>query len=111
MKASIKTIDIQTKEWFDKINGNSYFSSEITINYGLNTQKKLYVPFEYGYGSHSEDVCFQKIKKEINKNILKDYTRGLWSFCQDNKILFRSSKQENCLKRELLTEKDISQIN
>ena len=31
----LKTIDIQAKEWFDKANGNSYFSGEITLNFGM----------------------------------------------------------------------------
>jgi len=109
MKASIKTIDIQAKEWFDKTYGNSYFSAEITINYGLKSQKTFYVPFEYGYGSHFEDVCFKKIKKEINKKIFKNSSKmlSLWSFCRDHNIVYRAYKQENCKKRELLTEKDI----
>ena len=36
MKArNIKTIDVNCKEWFDKLNGNSYFAGTISINYGL----------------------------------------------------------------------------
>ena len=30
----IKTIDVNCLEWFDKINGNSYFAGEIIVNYG-----------------------------------------------------------------------------
>ena len=37
----IKTIDIQAKEWFDKVNGNSYFSANVTINYGHENQKNI----------------------------------------------------------------------
>ena len=107
MKASIKTIDINAKEWFDKTYGNSYFSAKIVINYGLKSQKTLYVPFQYGYGSHIEHVSFQKIKKEINKKILKNSGTSLWTFCSKNNILKRVNIQENCKKRELLTEKDI----
>ena len=29
------------KEWFDKVNGNSYFSSDVTLNYGMNNQKTI----------------------------------------------------------------------
>ena len=31
----VKTIDVQVKEWFDKVNGNSYFAGIITINFGM----------------------------------------------------------------------------
>ena len=111
MRAAIKTIDIDAKEWFDKTYGNSYFSAKIVINYGLKSQKSLFVPFEYGYGNHSENVCFDKIKKSINKKIFKNCDSfSLWSFCQDNGILYRYSKQENCLKRELLTEKQVKNL-
>ena len=43
-QTTIKTIDIQAKEWFDKVNGNSYFSAIATINYGLQDQKTINVP-------------------------------------------------------------------
>jgi hypothetical protein len=35
----INTIDIQAKEWFDRINGNSYFSGQVTLDYGQETEK------------------------------------------------------------------------
>ena len=67
MKASkIKTIDITAKEWFDKINGNSYFSAEVIINYNLKNTITINLPFQYGYGDHYKDVTFQEIKKELN---------------------------------------------
>jgi hypothetical protein len=103
MRAKIKTIDIQAKEWFDKINGNSYFSAIININYGLKSQTYLELPFQYGYGDHYRDMAFKAIKKNINKAILKavDKHQALWYFCQENDIILRCSKHENCLKREL----------
>jgi len=102
MKSKIKTIDIQAKEWFDKVNGNSYFSATICINYGLKSQTYLELPFQYGYGDHYVDQAFESIKKNINKSILKTLdTMQLWRFCNEHNIILRTSKQENCLKREL----------
>ena len=46
----LKTIDIKAKEWSDKINGNSYFSSDVTLNYGMDSQEVIKLPFQYGYG-------------------------------------------------------------
>ena len=48
----LKTIDIEAKEWRDKINGNSYFSSDVTLNYGMDSQEIIKLPFQYGYGDH-----------------------------------------------------------
>jgi len=37
---------VECREWFDKINGNSYFSARIWINGG----QVAILPFQYGYG-------------------------------------------------------------
>lgn len=98
----IKTIDIQAKEWFDKVNGNSYFSANITINYGMKTQKTIFLPFQYGYGSHYQDVAGKELLKlKLVKQKLNSTYFSLWRYCEDNKIILRTSKRENCLKREL----------
>lgn len=101
----IKTIDIQAKEWFDKVNGNSYFSANVTLNFGLPTQKNIFLPFQYGYGSHYQDMAFKAIESEkLIKGVIhhnNGSSEGLWQFCERNKIILRTSKRENCLKREL----------
>lgn len=103
MKAKIQTIDVQAKEWFDKVNGNSYFSAKIAINFGLKSQVNLFLPFQYGYGNHYEHEAFKKIQKEVNKKELKNLDKfySISRFCSDNGIILRCSKKENCLKREL----------
>ena len=40
-----------TKEWFDKANGNSYFSTRIE---DIQNDRMFILPFQYGYGSQSE---------------------------------------------------------
>lgn len=52
MKVSdIKTIDVQTKTWFDKVNGNTYFAQRITLNFGMDNEFEFINPFQYGYSS------------------------------------------------------------
>ena len=94
----IKTIDINAKEWFDKLNGNSYFSAIITLNYKLDDEKILNLPFQYGYGEQYEHETFNEIIKVLD---LKTEIKVLWKYCEENKIILRSNKQKNCLKREL----------
>lgn len=96
----IKTIDIQAKEWFDKINGNSYFSMNITINFGMSDQESFYVPIQYGYGDQYRHEAFEELQKRsfIPK---QDGMAQMWKYYQDNNIIVRYSKQENCKKRDL----------
>jgi hypothetical protein len=100
----MKTLDIQAKEWFDRANGNSYFSAQITIDFGYKSQKTIYIPFEYGYGDHYLDMAFQKLVK-LKLIRLKESEKGynLPYFCRDlRNIKLRYSKQENCLKRDVI---------
>lgn len=96
-----KTIDIKAKEWFDKVNGNSYFCGTIILNYGLNNEETFLMPFQYGYGSQYEYEA-QMTLNQFNK-ISSDFVeyQSLYSYCKENNIILRSSLKENCLKREL----------
>jgi len=101
----IKTIDINAKEWFDKINGNSYFSAVITINYGMKSAKILNMPFQYGYGDHYIDMANKKLSddKYINTQRRDNGTYpALYQYCTDNNIILRYNIQRNCKKRELM---------
>jgi hypothetical protein len=42
----IRSVFVECREWFDKVNGNSYFSARIWINGG----QVAIIPFSYGYG-------------------------------------------------------------
>jgi hypothetical protein len=95
----LKTIDINAKEWFDKINGNSYFSGEITLNYGTKTEKTIKMPFQYGYGEHYTQEAGARLTEAGYIKTEKNFC--LWRYCRDNKIILRTSKQENCKKRDL----------
>lgn len=96
----IKTIDVQAKEWFDKVNGNSYFGALVTINYGMKTQKQFSLPFQYGYGDHYKEMAKDELVKR--KLIKAESNQELWRYCQDNNIILRASKHENCRKRDVL---------
>ena len=64
MKLSqLKTIDINAKQWRDKINGNSYFSSDVTLNYGMKNEKVIKLPFQYGYGNAYVYESLREIQK------------------------------------------------
>ena len=103
MKANnIKTINVNCKEWFDKVNGNSYFDGTIIINCGRKDEKEINIPFQYGYGDHYRYIAFNLIKKELNCFKKVDKMSSYWRAYEQYKIKAVHSKRENCLKRELI---------
>jgi len=91
----INKINIDCKEWFDKLNGNSYFAGTIQIN----DKETFLIPFTYGYGSQYEQEA-KAILTQLNK-ISCDYSYSLWRYCKINDIQLISNLKENCKKREL----------
>jgi len=98
---TINTIDITAKQWFDKVNGNSYFSAQITLNYGTDSEVIIPVPFQYGYGDSYQYEAFKQLQelgyiaKQVNS------TSG-WRYYEDNGIVVRNNKIEKCLKRDVI---------
>jgi len=54
-----------TKEWYDKVNGNSYFSTRIE---DIQNDRMYILPFQYGYGSQSEYEA-KEVIKVFNDNV------------------------------------------
>lgn len=96
----IKTIDITAKEWFDRVNGNSYHSVRTVINYGMKDERVLVSSFTYGYDS----AYLQTATRELQKAGLveMDERTALWRYCEDQKIILRTNKIEKCKKREVV---------
>lgn len=93
-----KTIDIVAREWFDSVNGNSYFSAYITVNYSMESEANFHLPFQYGYGSQYEtEAKFLLMKHKV----IKETMFCLSQYCRENKIVLRMRKIENCKKSSL----------
>lgn len=93
----IKTIDIQAKEWFDKSAGNSYFSAIVTINFGLDDEKIVKVPFQYGYDNAYQYESLRQLQMDgVISNDVTIYSPS--KYCRENGIELRTSKIENCTK-------------
>ena len=96
--SAIETIDVIAKEWFDRINGNSFFSARITINYKLQNEKVFILPFQYGY---SDQYKYEALKMICNNTFLIS-AGSLWRTCENYGIVLRTTKHRNCKKREVL---------
>lgn len=91
----MKTIDVHTKEWWDKVNGNTYFASLVTIDFGLPTEKQIKIPYQYGYGSCHEQEAIKAINEEYKTNY-----NHLWQVKNDG-IILRVWVKDKCKKSEL----------
>lgn len=92
----IKTIDVHAISWLDRTYGNSYFAGTITVNFGMKTEKRFTMPFQYGSnGMHTQVAC-----KIINKEYKKNYD-SLWLGCKDDKIILRTNWSEGHKQKEL----------
>jgi len=97
----VKTIDIQAKQWFDKVNGNSYFASLVTVNFGMPDEKQIKLNFQYGYGESYLYNSFDALEKHnlIDRNGDKFLTT---QWARENNIILRYKLETKCLKRELI---------
>ena len=73
-----------TKEYRDKVHGNSYFSSNIE---DIKNDKNYILPFQYGYGTQSEHEV-KKIIKSFDKKVSWDNIKFI--------------KINRCLKKEVV---------
>lgn len=73
----IKSMFIECREWFDKVNGNSYFSARIWVNGG----QVAILPFQYGYG---DQFIYEAQKKLLELGYLSQEgkSRGMWSIAK-----------------------------
>ena len=72
-----RSLFIECREWFDKINGNSYFSARLWVDGG----QVAILPFQYGYG---EQFIYEAQKKLLELGYLPQggKNRGLWSIAE-----------------------------
>lgn len=93
--SQLKTIDIQTLTWFDKVSGNTYFANVITLNYGLPTCETINQGFRYGYSGFD-----YKAYEAIKEHFKKDKEFSLYDYIDKKNIVVRHSIIDS-LKREL----------
>ena len=101
----MKTIDITALEWFDKVNGNSYFAATVTLDFGTDQAQSFKLPYQYGYGDHYIDMAKKELDQKGLLPNLEHYSHGgsqsLWRYCKENGIILRTVKYTKCKKAEL----------
>jgi hypothetical protein len=94
-KIKIRSVFVECREWFDKVNGNSYFSARIWINGG----QVAIIPFSYGYGDF---YIYEAQKKLLELGYLpqENKNNSLFTISQQMGFDFYSSKT-NTKKSEM----------
>ena len=90
----IKSITIIGRRWFDKINGNTYFSSVGLVD-GVPV---VNIPFQYGYGEQYEHETWKEICKvaKISNNDAYGY-----SYCKSNDINYYNTVSDVARRKDL----------
>ena len=78
------------KEWFDKVNGNSYFSGQITATSDKDFCIRL--PFQYGYGDQGYYTAREVLKE---KKLIPD------GYTFPSELPIKHIKIDRCLKKEV----------
>lgn len=82
-----RSLFIEGREWFDKVNGNSYFSARIWVDGG----QVAILPFQYGYG---DQFIYEAQKKLLELGYLPQEGKnaGLWTIARENGFDYYSAK-------------------
>lgn len=88
-----KNIFIHAKEWFDKVNGNSYFSVRIYLDGELAT----ILPFQYGYGGQ---FYYESIRALVASGKLPEDT-STYYLKHNYGIILHEVIERNQLQREV----------
>ena len=97
----LKTIDINAKEWVDYANANSYFSSKVTLNYGLHNEKSIKLPFQYGYEDAYIDQSLYQVGMLFPRSYWYDKFLQKYDITNRYKIKIHNSIIKNCKKSQL----------
>lgn len=97
----IKTIDVITKTWFDKINGNTYFAQRIIVNRYKKNETVIINPFQYGYSSF-DHFAKKRVTEALNLKTDLNKSYDLCGYSSKSNIRFNNEVITKCKKRDLL---------
>lgn len=82
----IKTVDVYAVEYYDGMNGNSYFDAKVIINYGTKSEINFLLPLQYGYENKYKEAAFEALK---NKGFITTDDIYYQRYYADNSIVAR----------------------
>ena len=88
----ITNLSVIAKEWWDRVNGNSYFSAQIQVN-----GETIYLPFQYGY----DRMYLQQSTAALKNAGYEVGDIGLERYCRENNIPAVFHKSDKQLQRDV----------
>ena len=58
-----RNIIIHAKKYTDRTYGNTYFAAVVTVNAGMESEKRIPIPYQYGYGSQYRVESIAELKR------------------------------------------------
>lgn len=98
-KIEVETIEIRAKEWFDRVNGNSYFSCVVSVNRWAESAESrvvLLCPMQYGYGEHYLTAARNAL---LDAGFMVGEGIGLVRWCRENGVPLYHSIEQKCRQR------------
>lgn len=94
---------IECNRWFQRLYGNTYFSSTVFFNDG--TQQKI-IPFEYGYGEHCLYQTLDKLR-ELNLYDVPERNKNTGSFGVNPTMFIREVMKASYSINDVNRKKDL----
>ena len=102
MKLSeLKTINIEAKEYFDSINANSYYRSQIILNKDLKNKEIFIIPFTAGYERQYLFDSLNLISSLYPNSRWNKENLSLWQLENIYKLKIKYNIKKDCKKSEL----------
>ena len=100
-ETKISSIVVIGRRWFDRVNGNTYYSAEILID-GKTIDG---IDYAYGYGDQYLQDASDAIERAGHLPDREHHANGsvepLWQYCRDRDIALHSSVSDVSRKRDL----------
>ena len=89
-------VRIEVKSWFDKVNGNSYWSSRAYVEGEL----VVVLPMNYGYDDHGVQETMEQVAEYLNK---PEVQGGFRRYCREHNIILDYTIETGCLKKDMVS--------
>ena len=97
---NIIAITTEGKQWRDKVNGNSYWSSRITLTDGDFRTRTVLLEYQYGYGGQwiQDSLAILRELRYIDEPT-QPTSAGVWS--GGRRVVWNAFMQTGCSKRDV----------
>ena len=99
-KTQMETLTIIGRRWFDRVNGNTYFSARAIVD----GKEEAYIPYEYGYGDQYRDSIWEEVVKRHGLDVERYQSGGIEGpsyWCRRNGVALHYEAADVRRKKDL----------